>query len=224
MLPNETLYDNQNNQVCLFPLEGFKITQPWWGTFSHDQSQYYATDFAGYNDQGQRVLRAPCYAPVDIELLWKDTTECCALWQSVNQVHFADGSIDYLGIIVYHDNDIANGTYSAVGTIIPQGQIFNRTGTGGNVTGDHVHLETGKGQVNLSQYKFHFRDNTDCKRIKPDEALYINDTEVIASQYDSGYYWKIYQGGTPWPYSFPVKKRFPWPIYYRKLRRKRRGL
>ena len=210
MLPYETMLDDQNRQVCLFPLEAFKISQPWWGTYSHGGgATYYATDFQEYNVYGLRQYRAPCYAPVDIELLWTDVGECCALWQSVNQVHFADGSIDYLGIIVYHDNDIVNGTYSSVGTIINQGDIFNRTGTGGTATGDHVHLETGKGQVNLSQYKFHFRDDTDCKRIKPDEALFINDTVIIPSEYDSGYNWLEYQGGHPEPPT-PTKAANKW--------------
>ena len=172
------------------------------------------------NEQGQRVLRAPCYAPVDIELLWYDTTECCALWQSVDQVYFADGSTDYLGIIVYHDNDIANGTYSAIGTIKRQGELFNRTGTGGNVTGDHVHLETGKGRVNLSQYRYHFLDNTDCKRIVPDDVLFVNDTYVTQLL---GYNWKEYQGGHPSPTPITLtRKKFPWPIMYRKLRKRRR--
>ena len=115
-----------------------------------------------------------------------------ALWQSVNPVHFADDTLDYLGIIVYHDNDITNGTYSNVGDIKRQGEIFNHTGTGGNVTGDHVHLETGKGQVNLSQYRYHFLDSTDCKRIVPDNALFVNDT--IVTPYPR-YSWKTYQGG-----------------------------
>lgn len=171
------------------------------GTYSHEGgATYYATDFVAYNRFGLRQYRAPCYAPVTIKLLWTNTAECVALWQSVNPVHFADGSIDYLGIIVYHDNDIENGTYFSVGTIISQGEIFNHTGTGGNVTGDHVHLETGKGEVNLSQYKYHFRDDTDCKRIKPDEALFINDTVIIPSEYDSGYNWLEYQAPpTPTP-------------------------
>ena len=110
----------------------------------------------------------------------------------MDPVHFADDTLDYLGIIVYHDNDIENGTYSNVGDIKRQGEIFNRTGTGGRVTGDHVHLETGKGQVNLSQYLFHFLDSTDCKRIVPDDALFVNDTIVTPyPRYD----WKTYQGG-----------------------------
>lgn len=159
------------------------------------------------------------YAPVDIELLYVDTTECMALWQSVNPVHFADGSVDYLGLIVYHDNDIAGGTYSNIGTIKHQGELFNRTGTGGVATGDHVHLETGKGQVNLSQYKYHFTDNTDCKRIVPDDVLYVNDTYVTEL---SGYNWKIYDGGHPIPISFLSRKKFPWPVLTRKIRKRRR--
>lgn len=153
--------------------------------------------------------------------MWTNSVECCALWQSVNPVLFADGTIDYLGIIVYHDNDIANGTYSPIGTVIQQGQIFNRTGTGGNVTGDHVHLETGKGQVNLNQYTYHFLDTTDCKRIVPDHALYVNDTYVTQM---TGYNWVEYQGGHPGPTptpSFFKKSKFPWVLYSRKLRHKR---
>lgn len=192
MLPNQQLLDPNGNQVALFPLEGFSISQPWYGTYSHDGSRYYATDFLARDENGNWVHRAPCYAPVDIKLLWYDTHECCALWQSVNQVHFADDTLDYLGIIVYHDNDIANGTYSNVGDIKRQGEVFNHTGTGGNVSGDHVHLETGKGQVNLSQYRYHFLDTTSCKRIVPDEALFVNDTRVTPYP---RYTWKTYEGG-----------------------------
>ncbi len=114
-----------------------------------------------------------------------------ALWQSLEPVHFANDSIDYLGIIVYHDNDIENGTYSSVGTIKRQGEIFNRTGTGGFATGDHVHLEVGKGQVNLAtDYLYHFRDDTNCKRIVPDNVLFTNDTITPTYQ---GYNWKTYE-------------------------------
>lgn len=217
MKPNETMVDDTLVQVALFPLEGFSISQPWWGTFSHEGgATYYATDFLCLDENGNRVLRALCYAPVDIELLWLNQTNCVALWQSLVPVRFADGSLDYLGIIVYHDNDIENGTYYQIGTIKRQGEIFNRSGTGGNVTGDHVHLETGKGRVNLSQYKYHFRDDTDCKRIVPDNVLFVNDTFVTPY---TGYNWKIYQ---PSPEPFEIKKtKFPWVLYSRKLRNKR---
>lgn len=128
---------------------------------------------------------------------------------------------------MYHDNNITNGTYANVGDIIQQGQIFNRTGTGGNVTGDHVHLETGKGQVNLSQYRYHFLETTSCKRIKPDEALFKNDTVIIPDSHDYylGYHFIDFDGGITPPIpptpSFTKKSKFPWVLYARKLRNKK---
>ena len=130
----ETMYDNNGYQVALFPLEGFHISQRDDETFSHNPSVYWATDYLGWNSQG-RVYRDPCYAPVDIKLLWKSQSECCAVWESLNRVHLANGMIDYLTILVYHDNDIQNNTYYPIGTIKRQGEEFNKTGTGGNVTG-----------------------------------------------------------------------------------------
>ena len=120
---------------------------------------------------------------------------------------------------MYHDNDIANGTYSPIGTVISQGQIFNRSGTGGNVTGDHVHLETGKGQVNLSNYRYHFTDTSSCKRIVPDNALFVNDTRVTPL---TGYNWVEYTGGitppTPTPPFNIRRSKFPWIFVVKKRR------
>lgn len=213
MLPNQRLNDPNGNQVALFPLVGFSISQPWYGTYSHEGgATYYATDFVALDSNGNTQTRAPCYAPVDMQLLWKEVPNCVALWQSVNPVHFADNTLDYLGIIVYHDNDIENGTYSPVGTIKRQGEIFNRSGTGGHASGDHVHLETGKGQVNLqTDYLYHFRDNTGCKRIVPDDALFVNDTRVTPYP---RYNWKIYEGGVvppgPGPGPEPTRNNNNW--------------
>ena len=142
-----------------------------------------------------------------------------ALWKSVNQVHFADGSIDYLSIIVYHDNDIVNGTYSTVGSIKRQGEIFNRSGTGGNVTGDHIHLEVGKGSQNT--FVYHFTDTTTAKRIVPDDVLFVNDTYVTPY---TNYNWVEYQGviipPTPPTPSILRKTKFPWVLYANKLRKR----
>ncbi len=215
MRPYQTMRDPQGYEIPLFPIEELYISQGDTGTYSHDYSRYYATDCLGYVN-GQRVNRCPCYAPVTIKLLWKDSTECCAMWQSVNQVHFADGSIDYMGIIVYHDNDIQNGTYYSVGTVKNQGEIFNKTGTGGNVTGDHVHIEIGKGVPNLSQYRYHFLENTRCKRIRIFNAIFINDTPIIQNW--TGYTWTTYEGGQYVPFK---TYKFKWVLYANKLRNNR---
>lgn len=168
------------------------------------------------DENGNALTRANCYAPVDIELKYIDRGEAMAVWQSLTPVHFADDSIDYLGLICYHDNDIENNNYYSIGTIKRQGEVFFKTGTGGTATGDHIHLETGKGEVNLSQYKYHFLDTTDCKRIVPDDALFINNTYVTPK---TDYNWKEYTGGhTPVGFN---KSKFKWVLYAKKFRNKK---
>lgn len=221
MRANQKMYDDNGFQVALFPLEELYISQGDTGTYSHDFSRYFATDCLGYIN-GNRVLRCPCYAPVDIELLWKDSTECCAMWKSVNKVHLSDGSISYIGIIIYHDNDIQNNTYYPIGTVKRMGEEFCKTGTGGkNVTGDHIHIEIGKGIPNLSQYKYHFLDNTDCKRIRIFNALYINDTTIIQNW--SGYDWKTFSGGHPTPTPEERRYKFNFVLFNRNRRLRNRG-
>lgn len=215
MRAGQTLYDNNNRQVALFPMQELYISQGDTGTYSHDYSRYYATDCVGYIN-GSRVNRCPCYAPCDIELIWKDRTECCAMWKSINKVHLADGSISNIGIIIYHDNDIENNTYYPIGTIKRMGEVFARTGDGGTASGDHLHIEIGKGVPNLSQYRYHFLDNTDCKRIRIFNALYINDTTIIRNW--TGYDWKTFQGGSPTPTPTYKKYKFKWVLYANKLR------
>ena len=55
-------------------------------------------------------------------------------------------------------------------------------------------METGIGQVNLNDYRYHFTDNSQCKRIVPDDALFVNDTYVTQL---SGYNWSTYDDTLP---------------------------
>ena len=133
MLAGQTMRDRNGYQVALFPMEGFHISQADNGTSSHGGGAvYWATDYLGWGSSG-RIYRCPCYAPVDIKLIFKNRTESMSVWESLERVHLANGRIDYLTITCYHDNDIADGNYYAIGTIKRQGEQFNRTGTGGNV-------------------------------------------------------------------------------------------
>ena len=230
MKPLEKLVDDNGYQVVLFPLEYIYVSQADDSTFSHEGgSWYWATDYLGWNSEG-RVYRCQCYAPVDLKCIYLDRVECMACWESLNKVHLANGLIDYFGIITYHDNDIADGLIN-VGDIKYQGQPFVKTGTGGNVTGDHVHIETGYGKYtnpNVStgrgtpNYKYHFTDYTDVKRLHNYNAMYINDTVNV---YSPDYYtWVNYQGGTPPIPPFPPilkSSKFPFVIYSKKLREKR---
>lgn len=227
MTAGQTLYDNNNRQVALFPLEGFVISQTDQETYSHNPSVYWATDYMGWNSNG-RVYRDPCYAPVDIKLLWFDASYPVAVWESLDRVHLANGMIDYLTILVYHDNDVANGVYS-VGDIKRQGEVFNKTGTmnHGSTVGDHVHLETGYGRYNLSystgsgtaEYKYHITNYTTVKRLHNYDALFINGTTPYTTpSYPATYPWVTFQGGHPQPIPEYKKYGFKWVLYAKKLR------
>ena len=89
-----------------------------------------------------------------------------------------------------------------------------------------MHLETGYGrytQPNIStprgtaNYKYHFTDYTDVRRLHNYDALYSNDTVIYNSP--SYYIWKTYSGGhTPTQNN---KSKFPWVLYANRLRDKR---
>lgn len=215
MRANQTLYDNNNRQVALFPLSGFHISQRDDETFSHNPSRYWATDYLGWGTS--RIYRAPCYAPVDIKCVWLNRTECMAIWESLNPVHMVGDRIDYLTLIVYHDNDIQNGI-TQIGTTKSQGEIFNKTGTGGNVTGDHMHLETGYGKFTSPANHYHIENSGGVHRLHNYDCLYINDTSPIQSP--GNYVWRTYEGGHPAPTPTPTVKKygFKWVLYANKLR------
>ena len=225
MRAGQKLRDSNGYQVALFPLTGFHISQTDYGTYSHGGGAvYWATDYLGWNSSG-RVYRDSCYAPVDIKLIFKNQQNSMCVWESLNRVHLANGMIDYLTITCYHDNDIEDNNYYSVGTIKRQGEQFFKTGTGGNVTGDHIHLETGYGKYNSSsstgsgtaEYKFHITDYTTPKRLHNYDALFINDTDPIQSP--EHYVWKTF---TPQPTPGDNGyNKFPWFIYRRKNSKKR---
>ena len=223
MRAHETLYDNNGYQVALFPLVSFIISQADTDTYSHVPSRYWATDYLGYNERGTRQLRAPCYAPVDMKLVWFDASYPVAIWESLTEVHMPYG-IDYLTVLVYHDNDYANGVYH-VGDIKRMGEIFNRTGTmnHGQTVGDHMHLETGRGRFTNPANHYHIENSGGVHRLHNYDALYINGTTPRhSSYYPTEYPWVTYQGGSPLPPSHDKKKyRFKWVLYANKLRNNR---
>ena len=56
MYAGQQLQDDDGKQVCLFPLEGFYISQPWWGTYSHEGgATYYANDIIPYFNRSKTI-------------------------------------------------------------------------------------------------------------------------------------------------------------------------
>lgn len=204
MRAGQTMVDDQGYQVSLFPLSYIYISQGENGSYSHQG--ILAIDFLGYGANG-RILRCPYYAPFDCKVVYHGSYY--NVWQSLRQVHTPSG-IKYVTFEVAHDN-----TLLPLGTIRTMGQEIGKTGTAGNVTGDHVHLNsafgTYQGFYTVSSGK---RQLINSSHIY--ETFYVNDT-VIREGY--GYNWVSFSGGQPQPTY--KKYKFKWVLYANKLRENR---
>lgn len=209
MLANQKLVASDGYEVMLFPLEYLYMSQDEGGDFSHAGTL--AMDFLGWNSLG-RVLQCPYYAPVSCTCI-ASTESANRIWQSNSQVHLADGSLDYVTWVVAHDNNPP-----AVGTSLVQGQLMGHTGTAGNVTGDHLHLNIAKGQyANWEQVppnnNWQLRNSMHIY-----DACFVNDTTIVQGY---GHSWREWDGPIPPIPTGKKKKGFPWAIYGRKFRERR---
>lgn len=212
MRAGETLVASDGFEVALFPLPYLYISQGELMPSNYSHYNTYNMDFLGWDANG-RVYQDPLYAPFTMKVvaLWDYNGSHTVSFESVNRVHFADGSFDYMTIEFTHAQ---NPPYHTIGDIIRQGQICYYTGTFGQATGDHVHMCCGKGHYNgYTQRTGGHYDLTNRYHIY--DSLYVNDTVI---QYDShDYPWKIYVGPTPPPHPVNYSK-FPWVLYANKLR------
>lgn len=194
MRPLEIMIAPDGYEVCLFPFQYLYMSQDEGGDFSHAGT--YNIDFIGWNGVS-RVYQCPFYAPCTLRCvdIW-DATSNNRVYQSVNPVHLADGSIDYLTIFFAHDdNPIHN-----IGDVIVQGQLLGHTGTTGYVTGDHTHTCCGKGQYQgFTQRQTGNWDLTN--RIHYWDATYVNDTTIV-----QGYNHNWIDYYPPQPYDNSLRK------------------
>lgn len=128
----------------LFPMEVCNITQGDNGQLSHMGA--YATDLAG-KDTGRDVA----YFPFSARSVFLDSPKNgnAVIWESLNKVRFADGTIDYCCLLVVHDNDPSG---FEVGKTYKQGQQMAQEGTAGQATGNHLHMEFARGKYTGKPY------------------------------------------------------------------------
>ena len=212
MIANQTLRANDGYQVALFPLEFMYISQGELMPSGWSHYNVYNMDFLGWGTHG-RVYNCPMYAPCDLKVvsLWDYNGSHTVTFESIGQVHLADGTINYLTIGFTHAD---SPPYHTIGDVVTQGSLIYYTGTyGQSVTGDHVHLTCGKGHfVEYTQRDGGHYDLSN--RIHIYDALYINGTVIEHDEHD--YDWKI------WREPIPVereKSHFPWVLYANKLRK-----
>ena len=207
MLAYQTMKASDGKEVCLFPFEYLYMSQDEGGDFSHEGT--YNIDFLGYGSSG-RILNCPFYAPCTLKCvaIW-DVSNNNRVYESVQPVHLADGSIDYLTICFAHDD---NPLYN-VGDTINQGQILGHTGTYGEVTGDHTHTCCGKGRYNgYTQRSSGHWDLTN--RCHYWDATYVNDTNIVQGY---NHTWKTF---TDPRYGDIKSTHFPWVLYTNKIRKR----
>ena len=214
MIAGQRLVASDGYEVALFPMPYMYISQgELMPTTNWSHYNTYNMDFMGYDANG-RVYQAPLYAPFTMKVvaLWDYSGSHTVTWESVNKVHFADGTLDYMTIEFTHAN---NPPYHTIGDTVTQGSLCYYTGTFGNVTGDHVHICCGIGHyIGYTQRVGGHYDLTN--RYHMYDSLYINDTII---EYDShDYPWKTWTGPTPPPPSPRPKSKFPWVLYAKKLR------
>lgn len=183
MLAGQRLVADDGYEVCLFPFEYLYMSQDEGGDYSHAGT--YNIDLLGWGANG-KVYQCPFYAPCTLRCvaIW-DATNNNRVYQSAHKVHFADGTLNYLTICFAHDD---NPPYS-IGDTIQQGQLLGRTGTYGNVTGDHTHTCCGKG-VYLGYTQRQPNGNYDLtNRCHYWDACYVNDTHIVQGY---SHNWKTY--------------------------------
>lgn len=209
MIANQTLVASDGYEVVLFPMPYLYMTQDEGGDYSHTGT--YNIDFVGYNGIST-IAHAPLYAPCTMKVISYhpgQTGGNAVIFESVDKVHFADGTLDYMTLMYMHCNA---PPYTNVGQVVRQGRLCYRTGSYGYVTGDHVHSCLGKGQGGY----FVQRDSGNydlSNRIHYWDGAYVNNT-VIIQGYSRN--WREYNGGvTP---ATKEHSKFPWALYARKLR------
>ena len=198
----ETSKGKNGKENVLFPLSTIYITQGENGTYSHMGSL--AIDFQGYNES--RVYKQEYYSPCTLKMIKIiDSNSHGFIYESIDKVNYINGECDYVTILVAHDD---NQPYN-IGDVINQGELLGHTGTFGNVTGDHLHIEIAQGKYEgmftndkgvyclknqISLYNVMGINNTTIKHNL--EYIWSEFSEIKKNEKNSKYNWILYSRNT----------------------------
>lgn len=207
MRPNQKLVASDGYEVALFPCEAMYLTT----ARDPDEHDVLALDFLPFNISGQRITAMPCYAPFSGTIVYTGNDHNLIL-ESDDKVHMPDGSLEYGRVMVAHSFEAP-----VFGTHYNQGDLFYRTGNYGQSSGEHLHMEVAHVSSKSAQ-KWNNGGIGIYGAIHMWLGLYVNDTVLLRPK---DYNWVEYQGGVT-PTGERKIKRFPWVLYSRKFRRKKR--
>ena len=141
----------------------------------------YALDLAG-EDSGIDWVLAPFTGT--IKKILSGSYGNWYWFESNEEVLCANGEITKLVAMFGHDNKVRHN----VGDVIKQGEHLCAEGRSGNATGNHCHLELGKGEYVGTWYKNSNGVYMLYNAVKPNEYLCVPDNYIIKN--DGGYEWK----------------------------------
>lgn len=141
--PTEPVDDTQ---LALLPIDHIHITQGEFGTYSHyaGSKNEYGMDFVV---AGQ--VRYPLKAPCDSEVIAVLPEYAQVVWKSRKPVMCADGQKRHIWYRIIHD---WNFDRWKVGDKINKGEHIGNTGSAGNSSGDHLHLDVFKYKPDVAWY------------------------------------------------------------------------
>ena len=154
----------------IYPSRYMRITQGY-NVGTHIDS--FAIDDGG-KDHGVDTIYAP-FTGIIKKIYQNDANE---VWlESVEPVEYPDGTIDYMTIMFAHSNDISN---LYVGKKIKQEEEFYKEGVKGNATGNHCHIECGRGKFSgTGWYKNKAGYYSINNGKKPEECLWLNENIIV---------------------------------------------
>lgn len=164
----------------LYPSPYMRITQ---GYMIGSHKDSYAIDEGGM-DTGIDHIKAP-FTGVIKKIYTADANE---VWlESSDKVEYPDGTIDYMTVLFAHDNDISN---LFIGKTINRGEIFYQEGTKGNTTGNHCHIECGRGKFTGTGWHKNSSGGWSINNgKKPEECFWVDDSIRILN--NNGYTFKM---------------------------------
>ena len=163
----------------LFPCKNMRITQ---GYEEGTHRNSFAIDNAG-KDSGIEDIYAP-FTGIIKKIYTSDANE---VWlESKEKVEYPDGTVDYMTILFAHDNNVDD---LFVGKQIQKGEAFYKEGTKGNATGNHCHIECGRGKYTGNgwhQNEAGYWGINNAER--PESCLWIDDSINVID--NNGYNFK----------------------------------
>lgn len=181
--------------VLTYPMKVMRITQSYSGTTSHKPHWYgrYKNNYGKYvygtlpglkdwpfDEGGKDQDRDPMYAPCDLvvkKIYGRGNRGVNTIWlESTAKVEFANGTIDYMTLMVIHPND-SDIKRLHEGMVIKKGAYVCYEGIDG-ATGNHLHISVGTGKMSGGGWA----QNANGKwvitvtgaPIKPQDAFYID--------------------------------------------------